>query len=149
MKVEQHQHEEEEEEEEAEMLDYQSDFESGSRSEQNYRASQVSDQLMGNGDEDEAALEVRDEASVSGAPRGRTEDDYSNISSDPSRSCKSRTSDYSDTSESLCRSRDSRSPVSPVSHASSHRSGRRPTARRAVKEAAVQTQPAAFTWPTG
>ncbi|XP_029002174.1 uncharacterized protein C19orf44 homolog isoform X2 [Betta splendens] len=142
-KAKQQQHEEEKED----MLDYQSDFESESQREQSYSASQISEQLIGNGDE-EVALKVRDEASVSDLFHGRTEDDYSDILSDPSHSCMSQTSDYSDTSESLSRSRDSRSPVSHINQTSYCQSDRHPAARRLVQEAAVQTQPATHTWPT-
>lgn len=133
------------------MLDYQSDFESESRTERNYSASQVSEQLLGDRDEEEAVSEVRDEALDSDVSHGRTEDDYSSTFSDPSRSYMSRTSDHSDASESLSRSRDSRSPVSHSSRTSSQQSSRRAAARRVLKEAAVQTQAEtmASTWSTG
>ncbi|KAK2836027.1 hypothetical protein Q5P01_016511 [Channa striata] len=136
-------------EEEKDMLDYQSDFESESRTEQNYSASQVSEHLLGEGDEEEVASEVRDETLDANMSHERTED-YSSTFSDVRRCCTSRTSNYSDTSESRD-SADFSSSVSRSSQTSSHRAGRHPAARRVLKEAAVQTQPDTMThtWLTG
>ncbi|XP_008295025.1 uncharacterized protein C19orf44 homolog [Stegastes partitus] len=130
---------------EEEVLDYQSDFESESRTETNNSASKVSEHLQGDGDGDEVASEVREDSDVS---RGRTDDDYSSSFSDTSGS---RTSDRTRTSKSYSRSRDSRSSVSRGSWTSSQQSRRQASARKAVKEAAVQTQPdpLAYTWSTG
>lgn len=133
------------------MLDYHSDFESERRTEGNHSASQVSEQLLGDGDGagEEAVSEVRDEASVSDVSHGRTEDDYSSTFSDTSRSRVSRSSDCSDASESLSRRRDSRSSASRGSQTSPQQ--RRAATRGVLKEAAVQTQPEsmAYTWSTG
>ncbi|XP_049442973.1 uncharacterized protein C19orf44 homolog [Epinephelus fuscoguttatus] len=129
-------------------LDYQSDFESESRTEPDYSASQVSEHLQGDGDEEEVVSEVREEALDSDASRSRrTEDDYSSTFSDTSRSCTSRTLDRSQTAS---RSRDSRSYVSNDSR-TSRQSRRGASARKDLKEAAVQTQPdpLAYTRPTG
>uniref|UniRef100_A0AAQ6IKT3 DUF4614 domain-containing protein n=1 Tax=Anabas testudineus TaxID=64144 RepID=A0AAQ6IKT3_ANATE len=137
---------EEEEEEKEDVLDYHSDFESESRTEQNCSASQVSEQLTGDrdGDGEEPLSEVRDETSDSDVSHGRTEDDYSSTFSHPSRSRVSQT-------QSISRSRDSRSPESPRSWTSSEQKARRAAARGVLKEAAVQTQPEsmAYAWSTG
>ncbi|KAK9519799.1 hypothetical protein VZT92_022504 [Zoarces viviparus] len=128
-------------------LDYQSDFESESRTD--HSVSQVSEHLQGDGDEEEAVVpEVREEASHSDVSRGRTGDDDSSTPSDTSRSW------TSDRSQRLSKSSDSRS-----SRSSSSRGGRtlprqsrrRASARKVLKEAAVQTQPdpLAYTWPAG
>ncbi|KAM7388762.1 hypothetical protein PAMP_024912 [Pampus punctatissimus] len=118
-------------------VDYQSDFESESRIEPDYSASQVSEHLLGDGKEEEAL-----DSDVS---CGRTEDDYSGTFSDTSRSYTSQTSDRSQ--RSLSRSRSS------VSHSdweSTQPSRRRASTRKVLKEAAVQTQPdpLAYTWPS-
>uniref|UniRef100_A0A3Q1CHZ6 DUF4614 domain-containing protein n=1 Tax=Amphiprion ocellaris TaxID=80972 RepID=A0A3Q1CHZ6_AMPOC len=130
---------------EDEVLDYQSDFESESQAEMNYSASQVSEHLQGDGDEDKVLSEVKEDSEVS---HGRTEDDYSSAFSDTSHS---RTSDRSRTSKSFSRSRDSRSSVSHGSWTSSQQTKRKASDRKALKEAAVQTQPdpLATTWSTG
>lgn len=130
---------------EDEVLDYQSDFESESRTETNCSASQVSEHLQGDGDEDEVLSEVKEDSEAS---HGRTEDDYSSAFSDTSRS---RTSDRSRTSKSFSRSRDSRSSVSRGSWTSSQQTKRKTSPRKTLKEAAVQTQPdpLATTWSTG
>ncbi|XP_039984887.1 uncharacterized protein C19orf44 homolog [Xiphias gladius] len=132
--------------EEEDVLDYQSDFESESRTEPNYSASQVSEHLQGDGDGGEVVSEVGEEASNSDVSCGRTEDDYLNTFSDTT----SQTSDLSHTSKSLSRSRD-RSLVSNSSWTSCHQSRRHASARKVLKEAAVQTQPdtMAYTWTTG
>nr|XP_046246684.1 uncharacterized protein C19orf44 homolog isoform X2 [Scatophagus argus] len=134
---------EKEEVEEEVVLDYQSDFESESRTEPDYSASQVSEHLQGQEDEEDVVSEVREEASD--MSRGRTEDDYSSSFSDTSRSYTSPTSDHSQT---LSRCRDSRSSRSPGSHGSQSR--RRPSTRKDLKETAVQTQPEplAYAFPT-
>ncbi|XP_070765531.1 uncharacterized protein C19orf44 homolog [Enoplosus armatus] len=131
-----------EQQEEAVLLNYQSDFESeSSRTEPDYSASQVSEHVQGDGDKEETASEVREEASDSDVSRGRTEDDYSSTFSDTSRSYTSRTSDHSR----------SRSSVSHGSRTSSRQSRRRASSRKVLKEAAVQTQPGplAYSWPAG
>ncbi|XP_071375148.1 uncharacterized protein C19orf44 homolog [Centroberyx affinis] len=143
----------EEEEEQEEVLDYQSDFESESRTEPDHSASQVSERLGGDGGEEEDVSEVREEASESDGSCRRTEVEYSSSfsSSDTSRSYVTRTSDRSRTAGSLRRSRDSRSSVSRGERSSSRRSRRRASPCRALKEAAVQTQPdpLAYTWSAG
>ncbi|XP_026160362.1 uncharacterized protein C19orf44 homolog isoform X2 [Mastacembelus armatus] len=137
--------EEEQQQVEEDVLDYQSDFESESRTEQNYSASQVSEHLQG--DEEEVASEVRGEALDS---HGRTDDDYSSTFSDTSYSGTLQTSNNSLRSEPLSRSRGSRSSVSHGNQTSSH-SRRRASVRKVLKEAAVQTQPDTMTstWYTG
>lgn len=112
-----------EEEEQEEVLDYQSDFESESRTEPEDSASQVSEDLQEHGGEEEA----------SDASRGRAEDDYSSSFSDTARSYTSPTSDRSLTAS---RGRDSRSSRSHGSHTFSGHSS-----RKVLKEAAVQTRP--------
>ncbi|XP_076579324.1 uncharacterized protein C19orf44 homolog [Chaetodon auriga] len=124
------------------VLDYQSDFESESRTDPGYSASQVSEHLQGHGDEEEVASEVREKALDSDVSRGAAEDDYSDTFSDTSRSYISQTSDHSQT---LSRSRDSRSSVSYGSRNSSHQSRRRASTRNDLKDAAVQT----YTQPAG
>lgn len=122
------------------VSDYRSDFESGT--EPDDTVSQVSEHLQGDGDEEEVASEVREEASQSAADRVRTEDEYSSPLSDTtSRSC---TSDYS-------QKPDSRSSVSPGSRTLSRQSRRRASTRKVFKETAVQTQPdpLVYTWPAG
>ncbi|XP_037624754.1 uncharacterized protein C19orf44 homolog isoform X1 [Sebastes umbrosus] len=125
---------EQQQQQEDDAVDYQSDFESESRTD--YSVSQVSEHLQGAGDEEEVVSEVREEASDSDMSRGRTEDDYSSTFSD---SYTSQTSDCS------------RSSVSHGSRTSSRQSRRRASTRKVFKEAAVQTQtdPLAYTWPTG
>ncbi|XP_044055759.1 uncharacterized protein C19orf44 homolog isoform X2 [Siniperca chuatsi] len=140
--------EEQQQQQQEDVLDYQSDFESESRTEPDYSASQVSEHVQGDGDEEEVVSDVREEASDSEMSRGRTEDDYSSTFSDSSRSYTSRTSDRSQT---LSRSRDSRSSVSHGSRTLSRQSRRRASTRKVLKEAGVQTQPdpLAYTWPAG
>lgn len=141
--------EKDEEQQQAEdVLDYQSDFESESRTDPGYSASQVSEHLQRHGDEEEVASEVGDEASHSDVSRGRAEDDYSNTFSDASQSYTSQTSGRSQT---LSRSRDSRSSVSHGSWNISRQSRRRASTGNDLKDAAVQTQPdpLAFTQPAG
>ncbi|TKS74147.1 hypothetical protein D9C73_008228 [Collichthys lucidus] len=125
-----------EEEEKEDVLDYQSDFESENRTAPDHSASQVSEHLQGHGDEKELVSEVREEA----------EYDYSSTFSDTSCSSTLWTSDGSET---LSRSRDSKSFRSFVSHSGESR--RRASTRRVLKEAAVQTQsdPLASTRPAG
>ncbi|XP_068563284.1 uncharacterized protein C19orf44 homolog [Cebidichthys violaceus] len=150
-KDEQQQQQQEEEEEEEDALDYQSDFESESRTEPDHSVSQVSEHLQGDGDGDEEAAavsEVREEASHSDVSRGRTGDDYSSTLSDTSRSW---TSDHS---QKLSKSSDSGSSRSSSSHGSqtlSRQPRRRASARKVLKETAVQTHPdpLAYTWPAG
>lgn len=118
------------------MLDYQSDFECENRTAPDLSASQVSEHLQGHDDEKELVSEVREEA----------EYDYSSTFSDTSCSSTLRTSDGSET---LSRSRDSKSSRSFVSHSGESR--RRASTRMVLKEAAVQTQsdPLASTRPAG
>ncbi|XP_047442541.1 uncharacterized protein C19orf44 homolog isoform X2 [Mugil cephalus] len=124
-----------EEEEEETVLDYKSDFESESRVESDYSASHVSEHLKGDGDEEEVVSEVREEAPYSDVSHEWTKEDYS--------SAFAGTSDESQTSGSFSRnrSRDSRSSVSRSREKSSPQSRRRVSARKSLKEAAVQTQP--------
>ncbi|KAF3691334.1 putative protein C19orf44 [Channa argus] len=139
--------ENEKQQEEEEILDYQSDFESESRTERNYSASQVSEHLLGVGDEEEVALEVRDET----LDAEWTDDDYSSTFSDTRRTCMSQRSNYSETSTSPSGRRESRSSVSRSGRTSSHQLESHASARRVFKEAAVQTQPDTMThtWLTG
>ncbi|XP_042271508.1 uncharacterized protein C19orf44 homolog isoform X2 [Thunnus maccoyii] len=142
----------EEQQHQEDEVDYRSDFESESRTEPDYSASQVSEHLLGDGEQEEVVSEVREEAFESDVSHRRTEDDYSSTFSDTSRSCTSRTSDRSQ--RSLSRSRDSRSSRSSVSHSdwdSSRPSRKHASARKVLKETAVQTQPdpLAYTWSSG
>ncbi|XP_018525306.1 uncharacterized protein C19orf44 homolog [Lates calcarifer] len=139
--------EEDQQQEEEQVLDYQSDFESESRTEPNYSASQVSEHLQGDGDVAQVTSEMRDAASDSDVSREKTEDDYSSTFSDTA----SQMSHHSQTSKSCSRSSDSRSSVSCGSRTSVHQSKRPASARKVLKEAAVQTQPdtMAYTWSTG
>ncbi|XP_051233674.1 uncharacterized protein C19orf44 homolog [Dicentrarchus labrax] len=141
--------EEEQQLKEEDLLDYQSDFESESRTEPNYSTSQVSEDLQGHGDGEEEVSEVREQASDLDVSRGRTEDDYSSAFSDTGRSYTSQTSDHSQTLSRNRGSRSSRSSVSHGSRTSSHQSRRRASTRKVLKEAAVQTQsnPLVHTWP--
>lgn len=137
-----------------ELLDYQSDFESDSRAEpDDYSANQVSEHLQRTGGEEQVVSEVRDEVLDSDVPRERTEDDYSSAFSDTSQASASQTSDRSRTLKPYSQSRreDSKSSLSHESRTSSQQSRRRPSARKVLKEAAVQTQPDPLTstWPTG
>ncbi|KAM6939069.1 uncharacterized protein C19orf44 homolog isoform 1-T2 [Lycodopsis pacificus] len=128
-------------------LDYQSDFESESRTEPDHSVSQVSEHLQGDGDEEEAVVsEVREEASHSDVSRGRTGDDYSSTPSDTSRSW---TSDHSQRLSKSSDSRSSRSSSSRGSRTLPRQSRRRASARKVLKETAVQTDPLAYTWPAG
>ncbi|XP_054458318.1 uncharacterized protein C19orf44 homolog [Anoplopoma fimbria] len=140
--------EKKEEQHQDDALDYQSDFESESRTEPHYSVSQVSEHLQGDGDEEEAVSEVREEASHSDVSRWRTEDDYSSTFSDTSRSW---TSDHSQKLSKSGDSRSSRSSVSQGSRTLSRQSRRRASTRKVLKETAVQTQtdPLAYTWPAG
>uniref|UniRef100_UPI0037E965AD uncharacterized protein C19orf44 homolog n=1 Tax=Semicossyphus pulcher TaxID=241346 RepID=UPI0037E965AD len=132
--------------EEEDVLDYQSDFESLSRTDPDNSNSQVSEHLQGHGGEKEVVSEVKDRTSDSDVSQGRTEEDYSSSFSDTSRSY---TSQSSDRSQTLGRSRDSRSYRSSVSHNSRPRI--RASTRTDLKDAAVQTQsdPLAYTRPAG
>lgn len=142
---------EEEEEQEEDVLDYQSDFESESRTEPDYSASQVSEHLGGDREEEEDISQVREEESRSDLSRGRTEDDYSSSFSDASRSYTTRTSDRSQTSKSLSRRTHSRSSALDGDWSSSRRSRKSRSPHRALREAAVQTQPdlLAYSWSAG
>ncbi|KAM3619392.1 uncharacterized protein V6R79_007441 [Siganus canaliculatus] len=123
--------EEELQQEEEDVHNYQSDFESESRTEPDSSASQVSEHLHGQEDEEEVV-------SHSQASRGRTKDDYSSTFSDTSCSYNSWVSDRS---QSHNGHRESRSSDSSVSHCSfSQRTRRRrSSAGKLFKEAAVQT----------
>nr|XP_020465756.1 uncharacterized protein C19orf44-like isoform X1 [Monopterus albus] len=135
LKEEEQQQQEEEEEEEENVLHYQSDFES---------ASQVSEHLQG--DEEAAASEALDSTS-----QQKTEDDYSCTFSDTSISGTSQTSGHSQIARSFSRNRGSRSSVSHGSRTSPQQPRRRASARKVLREAAVQTQPGtlAYPWLTG
>ncbi|GAA6230925.1 uncharacterized protein C19orf44 homolog isoform X2 [Lates japonicus] len=139
--------EEDQQQEEEQVLDYQSDFESESRTEPNCSASQVSEHLQGDEDVAQVTSEMREVASDSDVSREKTEDDYSSTFSDTA----SQMSHRSQTSKSFSGSRDSRSSVSRGSRTSVHQSKRPASARKVLKEAAVQTQPdtMAYTWSTG
>lgn len=144
--------EQQQEEEEEDVLEYQSDFESESRTKLDYSASQVSEYLQGHGHggRREVVSEVREEASDTDVSCGQAENNYSSIFSDKSRSYSSQTTDHSQTLNRSTDSRSSRSSRSSVSHGSqnsSHRARRRALTRTLLKEAAVQTQP--DTWLTG
>ncbi|KAF3835643.1 hypothetical protein F7725_028201 [Dissostichus mawsoni] len=102
-----------EKEKKEEEEDYQSDFESVSRTDH----SQVSEHLQGDAEEEEDGSVIREQASDSDSSRGRTGEDYSSSFSDTRRSCSSRTSDGS-------QRRSSRSSESHSSRNSSHQ-GRR------------------------
>ncbi|CAJ1059697.1 uncharacterized protein C19orf44 homolog isoform X2 [Xyrichtys novacula] len=115
------------------MLDYQSDFESESRTEPDNSASQVSEHLQAHGDEEEIVSEVMDKTEDSHVSHGKTEDDYSSTFSGTSPPHTSQTANESRT---FNRSRDSRSSVSHV-----RRSRRRTSADKVFKDSAVQTQP--------
>ncbi|KAG7233974.1 hypothetical protein INR49_028688, partial [Caranx melampygus] len=132
----------EEQQQEEDVLDYQSDFESESRTGQDYSTSQVSEHLQGDGDE----VEEVSEALRSDVSCQRTEDDYSSSFSDTT----SRTSDGSQTSQSFSRSRDSRSLESGSSQTLCRQPKRRDSNRKVLKEAAVQTQTDTMThtWTT-
>ncbi|XP_030584236.1 uncharacterized protein C19orf44 homolog [Archocentrus centrarchus] len=137
-----------------ELLDYQSDFESDSRTEpDDYSANQVSEHLQKTGGEEQVVSEVRGEVLDSDVPHERTEDDYSSAFSGTSQASASQTSDRSRTLKpySQSTSEDSKSSLSHESRTSSQQSRRRPSARKVLKEAAVQTHPdpLASTWPTG
>ncbi|XP_005919918.1 uncharacterized protein C19orf44 homolog [Haplochromis burtoni] len=142
----------EEEQQQDQLLDYQSDFESESKTEPDYSASQVSEDLQRNGGEEKMVSEVRDGGLDSDMSDGRTEDDYSRAFSEASHSSTSRTSDRSHTSKSNSqgRSEDSRLSLLHEGQASYQQSRRRTSARKVLKETAVQTHsgPLASTWPT-
>ncbi|XP_034558776.1 uncharacterized protein C19orf44 homolog isoform X2 [Notolabrus celidotus] len=127
---------EQQQEEEEDMQDYQSDFESESRTEPDHSASQVSEHLQAHGDEEEIVSEIMEKTTDSDVSHGRTGDDYSSTFSDTSRSYTSPTANQSQT---FNRGTDSRAPTSSVSHAS--RSRRRPYTETVLKDSAVQTQP--------
>ncbi|XP_028259700.1 uncharacterized protein C19orf44 homolog [Parambassis ranga] len=132
-----------EESEEKEVVDYQSDFEN-ERTEPDYSFSQVSEHLQGY-EEKEVSEVIEKDSDVS---HENTKDDYSSDFSDTSHTCTSRTSDHKSSSSS--KSRDSRSSGSHRSCASSQWSMRRdPDRKKGLKDAAVQTQPATYTWSTG
>ncbi|XP_031174247.2 uncharacterized protein C19orf44 homolog isoform X1 [Sander lucioperca] len=136
---------EKKEEQQEGALDYQSDFESESRTESKYSVNQISEHLQEDGDEEKVVLEVREEDSDVSCER--TEDNYSSTFSDTSRSCTSQTPDHSQTR----RSRDSRFSVSHDSLNLTRKSRRHASTRMVLKEAEVQTQPIplALTWPAG
>ncbi|XP_078115592.1 uncharacterized protein C19orf44 homolog isoform X2 [Sander vitreus] len=136
---------EKKEEQQEGALDYQSDFESDSRTESKYSVNQISEHLQEDGDEEKVVLEVREEDSDVSCER--TEDNYSSTFSDTSRSCTSQTPDHSQTH----RSRDSRFSVSHDSLNLTRKSRRHASTRMVLKEAEVQTQPIplALTWPAG
>ncbi|XP_031728805.1 uncharacterized protein C19orf44 homolog isoform X2 [Anarrhichthys ocellatus] len=141
--------EKKDEQQEEDALDYQSDFESESRTEPDHSVSHVSEHLQADGDEEEAVVsEVREEGSHSDVSRGRTGDDYSSTPSDTSRSW---TSDHSQRLSKSSDSRSCRSSSSRGSRTLPRQSRRRASARKVLKETAVQTQPdlLAYTWPAG
>ncbi|KAI9546605.1 hypothetical protein NQZ68_025767 [Dissostichus eleginoides] len=119
-----------EKEKKEEEEDYQSDFESVSRTDH----SQVSEHLQGDAEEEEDGSVIREQASDSDSSRGRTGEDYSSSFSDTRRSCSSRTSDGS-------QRRSSRSSESHSSRNSSHQGRRGASIRKVLREVAVQTQP--------
>lgn len=126
------------------MVDYQSDFENESRTEPEHSSSQVSEHLQGY--EEEEVSEVREKDSD--VSHVKTEDDYSSDFSDTSHTCTSRTSAHKSSSSS--KSRGSRSSGTHRSCASFQQSMRRdPDRKKGLKDAAVQTQPATYTWSTG
>uniref|UniRef100_A0A146SP10 Carboxyl-ester lipase n=1 Tax=Fundulus heteroclitus TaxID=8078 RepID=A0A146SP10_FUNHE len=134
--------EEEEEEEEEVVPDYQSDFDSDSSTRQ------VSEHL---GDDDDDGAEGRSEVrqEVAGSERShKNTDDYSSVFSEPTHSSVSRTLDGSQRSESFSRSRTS---LTHSSQSSPQPPRRRASARRNLKDAAVQTQPGplADPWSAG
>lgn len=131
--------EEELQQEEEDVHNYQSDFESESRTEPDASASQVSEHLQGQEDEEEVVSEHREEASHSHVSHGRTEDDYSSSFSDTGCSYNSSVSDHSQPHN---RCRESRSSNSSVSYCSFSQQTRRrhSSTRKLFKEAAVQTQ---------
>lgn len=119
-----------EREKKEEEEDYQSDFESVSRTDH----SQVSEHLQGDAEEEEDGSVIREEASDSDSSRGRTGEDDSSSFSGTRRSCSSRTSDGS-------QRRSSRSSESHSSRNSSHQGRRGASTRKVLREVAVQTQP--------
>ncbi|KAM4574267.1 uncharacterized protein C19orf44 homolog [Fundulus diaphanus] len=130
------------EEEEEVVPDYQSDFDSDSSTRQ------VSEHLGGDDDDGaEGRSEVKQE--VSGSERShKNTDDYSSIFSEPTYSSVSRTSDRSQRSELFSRSRTS---LTHSDRSSPQPPRRRASARRNLKDAAVQTQPGplADPWSAG
>lgn len=134
-----------EEEEQEEALDYQSDFESESRTEPEASASQVSEHLQGPRDAEELVSEIREETSDMSC--GRAEDDSLRTYSETSCSYSSPASKHSQTASSGWNSRSSRSHGS--QSFSSHL--RRHDSIQVSKEAAVQTQldPLKHPWPAG
>ncbi|KAM7012017.1 uncharacterized protein C19orf44 homolog [Tautogolabrus adspersus] len=120
---------EEQQQMEEDMLDYQSDFESASRTDPDNSASQVSEHLQG----DDKVSEVCERTSDSDVSHGRTAYDYSSTFSDTSCSYTPRSADHS---HSASRSRTSR---------------RCASTRKVLKDEAVQTQPdpLAHTLPAG
>ncbi|XP_034071884.1 uncharacterized protein C19orf44 homolog isoform X3 [Gymnodraco acuticeps] len=121
-----------EKEKKEEEEDYQSDFESVSRTDH----SQVSEHLQGDAEEEEDGSVIREEASDSDLSRGRTGADYSSSFSDTRRSCSSQTSDGTGSQR-----RSSRSSESHSSRNSSHQGRRGASTRKVLREVAVQTQP--------
>ncbi|XP_020488119.1 uncharacterized protein C19orf44 homolog [Labrus bergylta] len=122
--------------------DYHSDFESGSRTDPDNSASQVSEHLQGQGDEDKVS-EACERTSDSDVSHGGTDYDYSSNFSDTSCSYNPRPADHS---HSASRNRTSRSSRSSVSDGS--RSRRRASSG---KDEAVRTppDPLADTLPAG
>ncbi|XP_029939767.1 uncharacterized protein C19orf44 homolog isoform X1 [Salarias fasciatus] len=136
------------EEEEEGGRDYQSDFESESPSDQS--ASQVSEDVPGGGDQQEAESEVRSEESDSSL--GKTLDDCPSTLSHGSRTASSRTrspESWTGSRTASSKSRDSESWTG--SRTGAGRARRAAVASRAVREAAVQTHPdpLAHTWWSG
>ncbi|XP_029355343.1 uncharacterized protein C19orf44 homolog isoform X2 [Echeneis naucrates] len=138
---------EEQPDQEEDVLNYQSDFESESKTEPNCSVSQVSEHLQGDEDEEELLSEIRENVSNSDISRGRTEDDLSNTFSETS----SHSSDRSQTYHPSSRGGDSRSSVSHIRQTSSHQSRRRSSTRKVLKDAATQVQPdsTAISWSAG
>lgn len=134
-----------EDEEQDEALDYQSDFESESRTEPEASASLVSEHLQGPRDAEELLSEIREETSDMSC--GKSEDDSLSTYSDTSCSYSSSVSQHSQTANSGWSSRSSRSHGSKSFYSHS----RRRDSTQVSKEAAVQTQldPLKHPWPAG
>ncbi|XP_060887093.1 uncharacterized protein C19orf44 homolog [Labrus mixtus] len=115
--------------------DNQSDFESENRTDPDNSASQVSEHLQGQGDEDKVS-EVCERTSDSDVSHGGTDYDYSSNFSDTSCSYNPRPADHS---HSASRNRTSRSSRSSVSDDS--RSRRRASSGNVLKDEAVRTPP--------
>ncbi|XP_075997779.1 uncharacterized protein C19orf44 homolog isoform X2 [Genypterus blacodes] len=135
-----------EEQQEEDVLDYQSDFESKSRTEADYNASQVLECLVGDTEEEEDVSEVGEEAQES---HGKTDDDYSSRFSDIRCSSATRTSNRSPTL--FSRIRVPRASASHASQSSCSLPSRQLGRGVQRKEAAVQTHPhpLAQAWSAG